>query len=107
MDNNLQTLIENKALLEGMVNAQSPEELQSVFKENNIELEEGLTIEEAFRIAKDSQNQSDEILETELENVSGGILITAGAAACFIIGSAMVGFLSSYGYRTIKGWRKQ
>ncbi len=105
MDPNVQKLLENEQFLEGLVNAETPEELGVVFKENNIVLAEGETLEDAFAAAQAAK--TDELNEDSLEEVSGGVVLALTTAACFVVGSGLVSFFASYGYRSIKKGSKK
>ncbi len=99
-NNEVKKLLENEAFLEGLVDAETPEELAEVLKANNLELEEGLTIEKAFEVCQASK--TDELSEEALEDVAGGVVITLGIAATWMVSSALLGFFTSYGYHTVK-----
>lgn len=98
-------LMENEQFLEGLIEAKDPEELATVLKDNNIELPEGETIEEAFETVQ--AHKTDELTEEALEDVAGGIVITASVAACYVVSTALLGFFTSYGYQTIKKSKKK
>ena len=98
-------LLAEKSFLEELKKATSDEEVRDLFVKNGafLELED---IQTMSKIAcEHCARSSDELNEDELDSVAGGILITAGAAACFVVASTMLGFFTSYGYRTIKSWR--
>ena len=69
MNENMEKLMANEELLKGLVECTTPDELMKVLKDNSVELEKGLTPEEAFKAVK--QYQTDELDEEALENVSG------------------------------------
>lgn len=103
-------LYANEELLAGLVEAESPAELAEVFAKNNIELEEGLTIEEAFKLVKEQENaKADELNEEDLEDVAGGIALTValGAAGAFIAGGAVIIGISGYAYTKYKMSKKK
>ena len=76
-------------------------------KNNDVELEEGITIEEAFDTIKKQENA--ELSDADLDDVSGGIAFTvaAGAVACFVAGGAALSFLGGYAYQTYKNYKKK
>ena len=98
-------LMENEEFLKGLVEAKNPEELAAVLKANNIELPEGETIEQAYEAVQ--AHKTDELTEDSLEEVAGGIIITASVAACFVVSSAMLGFYAGYGYMSFFGSKKK
>ena len=106
MDENLKKLMENKALLEGLVDVQTPDDLAKLLAENNIELEEGLSMEKAFELVK--KGQTDELTEEDVENVNGGIVlsIAIGAVGAFVLASAALCFIGGYAYQTVKNARR-
>ena len=104
METNVKTLVENKNLLEGIARATTPDELMEVFSSNNIQLEDGMTKEQAFEMVK--KQVSGELSVSELEHAYGGIAITLALAAtgCFVAGGAALCFLGGYAYQTCKKW---
>ncbi len=106
METNVRTLIENQSLLEGIARATTPDELMDVFSANNIQLEDGMTKEEAFDLAK--RQAKDEISVAELEGANGGIGLSVALAAtgCFVASGAAIFFLGGYAYEKCKRfWR--
>lgn len=97
-------LLESPAFLEQLKQAENHEEVQALFAQNGVALEIA-DIELMCKVACEN-SEGGELSEDELSEVSGGVLITASAAACFMVGSAMLGFFTSYGYRTAKDWAK-
>ena len=69
---------------------------------------EDMTVEDVEQMLRESAqiHQTGEISEEDLGQVAGGILITGTTALLFTVAAAELGFFTSYGYRTIKGWRK-
>lgn len=98
-------LLESPAFLEQLKQAENHNEVQALFAQNGVALEIA-DIELMCKTACEN-NGVGELSEDALDNVAGGILLTASAAACFVLGSTMLGFFSSYGYRTIKSWRRR
>ena len=56
MNENLQKLLENEELMTGLVEVQTPEELQALLDKNAVALEDSLTIEEAFKLLKEQES---------------------------------------------------
>ena len=107
MNETLKKYLENEEFMTGLVEAKTPEELQKLFDKFSITLEEGLTIEEAFKLVKEQENA--EISEAELEDVSGGIALTLAltSAGLLIAGAGALCFLGGYAYQTYKNWRRK
>lgn len=104
-DESFKQFLENEEFLEGLLDAKNPEELAVVLKANNIELPEGETIEMAFDAVQ--AHKTDELTEDDLEEVAGGVIITASVAACYVVSCALIGFFAGYGYASIKGGSKK
>ena len=106
MNENVEKLMENEEFLKGLVECTTPDELMKVLKDNNIELEEGLTPEAAFKAVK--QYQNDELNEESLEAVSGGS-ITVGtmllATGAFVLAGSALAFFGGYAYQKIKNMK--
>lgn len=103
MNEKLEKLMENDDFLKGLVECSTPEELMVILNNNDIQLEEGLTPEEAFKAVK--QYQTDELDEEALENVSGGSITVGTALAAtgaLILAGAALSFLGGYAYQKIK-----
>lgn len=67
-----------------------------------------MTVEDVEAMLQESAriHQSEELGEEDLDQVAGGILLTASSVVLFCIAGAELSFFAAYGYRTIKGWRK-
>ena len=106
MNEKLEKLMENDELLKGLVECSTPDELMKILKENELELEEGLTPEEAFKAVKEYQN--DEVSEEALENVSGGMAISTGlmVVGAYVLAGGELSFLGAYAYQKIKNFLK-
>ncbi len=102
---NLMDILNNKDFLEKMASVRNADELKTLFEEEGLELEEGLSYEQAYtafqraihdELSADEKAQinamDDELNEAELENVSGGYLGFAIA----------IGVMIYVGYRYIK-----
>lgn len=98
----IKELTENKEFLAGLVEAESPERLAKLFEENGVVLEDGISIEDAFKMIKEQEHA--ELDEAELEDVSGGIglLVGLSAAGSLIVSAGMLSFLGGYAYQAIK-----
>lgn len=96
----LKELTDNKEFMKGLVEAKTPEELGEVFKANKVELEEGITLEQAFELVKNQDNA--ELSEDELDEANGGIAFTLAVTTvgCFVAGGAALSFLGGYASRT-------
>ncbi len=107
MNENLQKLLDNEELMKGIAEVETTEELAELFKKNNIELAEGLTMEDALRMVKEGQN-NDELVEEDLEDVSGGIafLVAAGAVGAFVLAGTVLTFIGGYAYQKYKNSRR-
>lgn len=91
-------LLEKEEFLEKLKGVNTDEECQKLFADNGVELsidDIRMMVEESAKAAK-----TGELSDEDLDNVSGGIIITASTAACFVVGSAAIGFFSSYGYHS-------
>ncbi len=76
----LSKLMEDKAFVEKMLAQENPEAVRSLFAENGVEF----TLEEVLEIGRaldQLTNPGDELDENALEDVSGGVAVTATAWA--------------------------
>lgn len=92
-------LLEKEEFLGKLNTVESDEECQKLFAEYGVEL----SIEDIQLMVKESakaSNEKGELSADELENVSGG-----SVTGCFLLGTAMVSFFTSYGYRAFKKYR--
>ena len=97
-------LLQSKAFLSELQMVDNDSDCQKLFRKYGVEL----SIDDIQKMVEESQKAlaNPELAEDQLEEVTGGILITASAFACFTVGSAMIGFLTNYGYRTVKDMAK-
>ena len=102
----LKELVENEELLLGVINAENPDELAKVFLENGLALEEGLSMDEAFKIVKAQENS--ELSDAELENVSGGIALSLAVSVVITtaVSAGVAAFIAGYGYQKFKNSKK-
>lgn len=103
MEANIKTIMENEKLMQGIAEVTTPEEMMKLFSENNIELEEGLTPQEAFDCIQKGKNG--ELNEKELEDVNGGVIGTAVAVStvgCFVLAGAALSFLGGFAYEKFR-----
>jgi hypothetical protein len=102
MNEKMEKLMANDELMKGLVECSTPDELMKILKENELELEEGLTPEEAFKAVKEYQN--DEVNDDQLENVSGGIAISTAllAVGAYVLAGGELTFLGAYAYQKVK-----
>lgn len=91
-------LLEKEEFLGKLKTVESDEECQKLFAEYGVEL----SIEDIQLMVKESakaSGENGELSAEELENVAGGFV------GCFLLGTAMVTFFSSYGYRALTKYR--
>jgi len=102
----LKKLCEDQEFLSALVEVETPEQLGELLSRKNIALEEGLTLEEAFKLVKEQGKE--ELSEVSLEEVSGGFALSValGAAGAFTAGAAVLSFLAGYAHRTYKTIKK-
>lgn len=100
-------LMENEKFLKGLVDVTTPAELGDLFADNDIQLEDGISLEEAFEIVK--KQEEAELSETDLDSTNGGIALTValGAVGAFTAGGAALSFLGGYAYQKYKNWKKR
>ena len=98
-------LLEDEGFLEKLRTVEDDVACSELFKTYGADL----SPEDVHQMAIASQAAKDygELNEEDLSNVAGGIVITLTTALCFIGGAAMIGFYSSYGYRSIKDMVKE
>lgn len=103
----MKDLMANEEFLKGLVEVSAPAELAELLKNNDVQLEEGITIEEAFDTIKKQENA--ELSDADLDDVSGGIAFTvaAGAVAAFVVAGGELAFLGGYAYQKYKKWKKK
>ena len=106
MNEEFKKLLEDKEFLTALVEVKTPESLGKLFTARNIKID-NLTNEEAFRILKEQETA--ELDERSLEDVSGGIAFTvaAGAVGAFVLGAGAIAFIGGYAYQTIKNGKKK
>lgn len=95
-------LLEKDDFAEKLKLVESPEDVQKLFADNGVEL----SLEDIKNIAMESMKNADdgEIDEEDLDNVSGGFVLST--TACVVIGGASLCFYSSVGYQKLKRWYK-
>ncbi len=105
---NLMEMMKNEEFVKKVAMAENADQLEKIFNEEGLELESGLSYEQAFSIIHHAAEEdltdeekkmiesydADELNENDLEGVAGGL--TIGAA----IGAAALCYL---GYKYIKG----
>lgn len=93
-------LLENPEFIEKLNTVETDKECQKLFADYGVQLSE----EDIASMVKESAavSKNGELDASDLDNVSGGILITASCLACFAIGSAAIGFFAGYGARALK-----
>lgn len=92
-------LMENKEFVHEMMSQETPEDVQKIFADNGVDM----TIDEVNEIGRALANAengalSNELSEEALEDVSGGVVITAAGvwAAVRIIGAVGSTALAAY-----------
>ena len=102
----MKELMANEEFLKGIVEVETPASLGELFAKHDVQLEDGISLEEAFETIKKQENS--ELSETELEDANGGIAfaVAAGAVGAFVAGGAALCFLGGYAYQTYKKWRR-
>lgn len=107
MTKELEKLMQNEELMTGLAEVETAEELMELFSANNLQLEEGLSPEEALRLVKASRME--DLQEDDLEMVGGGIALTVGigAVACLVLGAGMICFLAGNAYQTYLNSKKK
>ena len=88
--NDIEMKLNSKEFLAKLSLVKNPAQLESLFKEEDIELKDGVTYEQAFEGMR--MNRNDELSESALEDVSGG--------GGFLLGAALLGGLAIF----IKGF---
>lgn len=107
INDRIQELIADEAFAKGIFEAGTPDELMKVFAEYRIDLED-MTKEAAFESIQKAK--SDELLENELDDVSGGGIFTTMLfytapyvpGGAIVVGAVAVGALAYYAYRRYK-----
>lgn len=91
-------LFQNEEFKKNANNCKTAEELQSLFAQNGVEMTVEEVIELCGKIATHMKNGDDELLEENLEVVTGGFAITASVIAlgCVCIGAAALGIWNGY-----------
>lgn len=88
-------LIRNTELMEKLATVATAEELTKVFAEYSIVLEEGVTAQQFLHTMRDIN--SDELDENNLDDVSGGVIITPTIiAAATVAGLSLAAYLRYY-----------
>lgn len=82
----MENIINNEELMKKLAAVETVEELMKVFEENSITLEEGVTAQQFLDTMKGTQNE--ELNEDDLDDVSGGIIVSTTAAAAVVAGAA-------------------
>ncbi len=100
-------LLKNEEFLKGLVDVQTPEALGELLKANDVELEEGITLEKAFEIIKSQKDA--ELSEADLEDANGGIAfgLAVASVGCFVASGAALSFLGGYAYQSYKRWKRR
>jgi len=109
IEEKIQELVTNEEFAEGMFGATTPDELMKVFAEHHVEIS-GVTKEEAF--TKVQQIKSGELLEDDLENISGGVMAPILLVTCVpgigwaAAGALAIGALATAAYHYYKKRKK-
>ena len=86
----LVNIIEDEQFVEKMNAVSDAEQLVSVLKKFGIELEDGLSKQEAYDQFLKGQGNNEELSEEDLEDVSGGFAITAMMVGTWLLKGAIV-----------------
>lgn len=86
----LTAIVENEHFVEKMKAVSSADQFVYVLKEFGIELEEGLSKDEAYDQFLRGQRNDEELSEEDLEEVSGGFAITAMMVGTWLLKGAIV-----------------
>lgn len=86
----LVSIIENEQFVEKMKAVSNADQFVSVLGEFGIELEEGLSKEEAYDQFLKGQRNDEELSDEDLEDVSGGFAITAMLVGTWLLKGALV-----------------
>jgi lactobin A/cerein 7B family class IIb bacteriocin len=99
----IKELFSDEAFVDSILEMETPEEVQKALSDKGVEL----SLEEIGTI-KDTLASSDgELSENELEEVAGGVVITATTVICAaIIGSAAIGGTVSLG-KAVNTWTRR
>lgn len=102
----INALLLDKSFLSALEKAENNVQVRDLFAANGVE---NMTVEDVENMLQESAriHQAGELSEDDLENVAGGILLSATSVFLFTVAAAELGFFTAYGYRTIKGWRKK
>lgn len=84
---NLEKLMDDKGFVMTMLSQDTPEEVQKLFRDNGVEMSMDEVMELGAELDRYANN-SGELDETALENVSGGIVLTA--ATCWAAAKAVI-----------------
>lgn len=108
MDQKIQKINElllDKAFVGELEKAENNAQVRDLFIAHGVA---DMTVEDVEAMLQEAERicQNEELGETDLDQVAGGILLTASSVVLFCVSGAALSFFSAYGYRTIKGWRK-
>lgn len=97
MEEKLAKLVNNVSFVEAVKQVETPEDMQSVLKQYNVEMsvEEIIQMIDVMKELKKNGNES-ELSEEMLDDVSGGVVV-AGAIALGVAGKAALWLLGSVG----------
>ena len=100
-------LMKNEEFLKGLVEVATPSELKELFEKNDIQLEDDLSIDEAFELVKKQKDA--ELDEEQLEDVNGGVAfaVAAGAVGALVLAGGVLCFISGYAYQKYQDWKKK
>lgn len=106
VEERVQELITSKTFAKSMFEAQTPDDLMQVFLAYQIELD-GVSKEDAF--ASVQRAKDGELLDNELDNVSGGVIpwwtfyaVNLVPGGALVVGAVAVGALAYGAYRYYK-----
>lgn len=105
MNEELMKVLDDEEFAEKLANAETAEEFVALLGSKDVQIEEGMSAEEAFKVFKSQENG--EIAEGELENVSGGVLGAIVVGAGIVVGANAIAFAGGYIYQKIKNRKKK
>lgn len=92
-------LLEDESFLEELKKQDNDEAVAALFQKHGADI----NVEDVARMVEESGRYAEALEDGELDaealdDVAGGIIITATTVACFALGAGAISFYSSYGY---------
>lgn len=97
MEEKLSELVNNESFIEAVKQVETPEDMQSIFRQYNVEMsvEEIIQMIDIMEDLKEKRNEG-ELSEDILDDVSGGVVVS-GAIALGVAGKAALWLLGTVG----------